>query len=245
MDFRAQAESLPWARGARLLRCDANGLLAIEKPEGVMSHPNKKAEIGRALLQAPYDMEEQAYRISDTQGAPPLRVFLLNRLDSATSGIVLLALSEETARAVLAAFEAKQVRKVYAALVFGALRGGPPVWKDRISVKREEGGVRSEAGGGALAETRLLRAKAIPGMPMMSLLMLMPVTGRTHQLRVQAAKRGVPIVGDRTYGDFGRNKSVQKAKGIKRLCLHCVETELSYTLGGKTYQFRAESAAPF
>src|SRR5690606_9507421 len=141
-------------------------------PEGVLSHPNKKDERGRALLQASYDMDEQAYHIVDTEAAPPLKVYLLNRLDSATSGIVLLALSEETARAVLAAFEAKQVRKVYAALVFGALRGGPPIWKDRISVRHAEGGVRAEGGGGLLAETRLVRARPLPGIPMMSLLTL-------------------------------------------------------------------------
>jgi len=235
---------LPWSRGVTLLKADANGLLAVEKPAGVLSHPNKKGDAGRALLDARYDEARQAYVVAGEKGEGDRLVFLLNRLDSATSGIVLLATCEPTAKAVLKAFEGKRVRKTYQALVFGAPRGGPPLWRDRLSVKRSQGGVRASVGGGLSAETQLVKVVPMPGMPPMTRLTLMPITGRTHQLRIQTSKRHIPIVGDRTYGDFQKNKQVGK-KGLKRLCLHCVKTELEYQLSGRSWSFKVASKVPF
>lgn len=239
-----KAKALPWTKGVRLVACDENGLMAVEKPAGVLSHPNRKSDLGKALLTAVYDGEVQAYRIESENGE--IRwVYLLNRLDSATSGLLLMTTNATVKTEVLKAFEKKQVRKVYAALVFGFVRRGPPVWKDRLTVKKGGGELRASIGGGLNAETRLVGAKPIPGMPALSLLTLMPLTGRTHQLRIQASKRGNPIVGDRTYGDFQKNKSIARSRGINRLCLHCVETEVSYAIGGKTFGFEAKSKAPF
>ncbi len=244
MNELSKAKRFPWAKGVGLGACDENGLMAVEKPAGLMSHPNRGSDFGKALLAASYDSDEQAYRVEREPGDETL-VYLLNRLDSATSGLLLMTANPEVRTLVLEAFEGKRVRKVYEALVFGATRRGPPIWKDRLTVKRAEGGVRASSGGGLNAETRLVRSTVIPGTPLLSLLTLMPLTGRTHQLRIQAAKRGVPIVGDRTYGDFQKNKQFARTKGIKRLCLHCSETELEYSLGRKNFHFSAKSKRPF
>lgn len=241
MDYAALAKRLPWTSGVVVLHCDGNGLLAVEKPVGALSHPNRRGEEGKALLAAPYDEKRQVYEVEGAV-AP---VHLLNRLDSATSGVVLLALDTKVAAAALEAFEKKQVRKVYEALVFGLPRPGPARWVDRISVKHAEGGVRASSGGSLTAETTLLKAQALPGSPFMARLSLMPLTGRTHQLRIQTSLRGSPIVGDRTYGDFAKNKAVAKARGLKRLCLHCVETRLVYRIGGASVEFAARSECPF
>lgn len=242
MDFKSIAKALPWQNGVKIARVDDFGLVAIDKPCGVLSHPNKKAEIRKSLLDAEsYNDKTRAYRLKgDVDFA-----YLLNRLDSATSGILLLALNEEVRLAALREFEEKKVEKFYEALVFGALRKSSPFWRDRLGKERREGSVRATTGSGNEAETKLISAKSIPGMPLMSRLRMMPITGRTHQLRIQTAKRGVPIVGDRTYGDFNKNKLIVKSKGIKRLCLHCVETRLSYMLHGKSIRFSAEAKCPF
>ncbi len=244
MDYSSTAKALPWARGVKLLACDANGLLAVEKPAGVLSHPNSKGSSAKALLNVRYDEKRQAYLLLEKEGEPQGLVYLLNRLDSATSGIVLLSLAEDTAAAALKAFEMKKVKKTYQALVFGALRGGPPLWKDRITVNKAQGGLRASTGGGLSAETKLVKAEPFPGMPGVSRLTLMPITGRTHQLRIQTSKRHVPIVGDRTYGDFQKNKLAAK-RGFKRLCLHCSNTELEYRLGAADFRFKASSRIPF
>lgn len=245
MNECVNADSLPWGKGVRVAARDENGLIAVDKPSGVLSHPNREGESSRCLLNAPYEEEIEAYRLGGESGSGEC-VYLLNRLDSATSGLLLMTTNLAVRELVREAFEKKRVRKVYETLVFGVSRSrGVVLWKDRLSVKKMDGGLRASAGGGATAETKLIKSTSIPGIPAMSLLTLSPLTGRTHQLRIQASKRGLPIVGDRTYGDFAKNKQVARAKGIKRLCLHCTETALEYRLGGKAFRFKAVSKRPF
>ena len=134
------AQKLPWTKDVRLVACDENGLMAVEKSAGVLSHPNRKSDFGRALLAATYDEEKEAYRVETDDGELRL-VYLLNRLDSATSGLVLLTTNPKVRTEVLRAFEKKQVRKLYAALVFGFSRKGLPIWKDRLMIKKVQGGL--------------------------------------------------------------------------------------------------------
>ena len=88
----------------------------------------------------------------------------------------------------------------------------------------------------------LVRKRA--GEQPLSLLRLEPRTGRSHQLRVQCAKRGTPIVGDQTYGDFARNRAFAKANGTKRLFLHSQETAFDYEYRGKRQTFVASAPLP-
>jgi len=78
----------------------------------------------------------------------------------------------------------------------------------------------------------------------LSLIQLEPRTGRTHQLRVQTAAHGHPILGDRTYGDFEFNKAVGTARGFKRLFLHAESTQLSFDWQGAKVDFKASSPMP-
>jgi 23S rRNA pseudouridine955/2504/2580 synthase len=71
-----------------------------------------------------------------------------------------------------------------------------------------------------------------------SLLEAQLVTGRTHQLRVQLAHLGFPILGDDKYGDFALNKTLAK-QGLKRMFLHSVETKLKHPLSGEKLQLLA------
>jgi 23S rRNA pseudouridine955/2504/2580 synthase len=64
------------------------------------------------------------------------------------------------------------------------------------------------------------------------------ITGRTHQLRVQLAHLGFPILGDDKYGDFALNKTLQK-KGLKRMFLHSAETRLKHPLSGDPLELKA------
>ena len=71
-----------------------------------------------------------------------------------------------------------------------------------------------------------------------SLLEAQLVTGRTHQLRVQLAHLGFPIVGDDKYGDFALNKALAK-QGLKRMFLHSAETKLKHPLSIEKMQLLA------
>lgn len=235
-------ERLPLGEGVELLNLDANGLLAFFKPAGVMSHPNAAKDVSRSLLRVPYDLERECYEAGN--GGEARAVWLLNRLDSATSGVLLCAADAEVAEVVRGQFARGQVRKKYYALVFGAMNPGKQVWRDRLEVSKKGGQIRTSARGGLAAEAEAVLKKHYPGRIPVSLLELYPGTGRTHQLRVQCASRSLPIVGDETYGNFGWNREFAKATGRKRLFLHSAEVSLRYRLAGREFSFGARAALP-
>ena len=257
--------ALPLGRGVTLLTRDANGLVAFDKPAGVLSHPNSAEDEPRALLTAPYSLEDECYRWpsfaeppagrpslaevseggrGEGNAAPTSRLWLLNRLDSATSGVILAAASEELAREVRAQFKRKRIRKVYHALVFGMPAVPVQVWRDRLAVTKQAGQVRTSGAGHLPCESQMQLLRRRTAAPPIALLKLEPRTGRSHQLRVQCALRRLPIVGDATYGDFARNREFAKGTGLKRLFLHSVETSFDYEFGGRTFHFAARAPLP-
>lgn len=240
-DFWAQ---LPLGEDVRLLVQDANGLAALAKPAGVLSHPNTAADEPRSLLRAPYQAEGEYYHWTDAAGQPQ-RLWLLNRLDSATSGVILVSAGEKLATAIRLHFRQKRVHKVYNALVFGRPSVPQQVWRDRLAVEKRAGQIRTSAAGHIPAECqmRVLRQGVARDLPR-TLLQLEPLTGRSHQLRVQCAKRHLPIVGDQTYGDFARNRAFAKATGEKRLFLHSLLTEFDYEFEGRRTRFSAKAPLP-
>lgn len=235
--------SLPLGRGVRVLARDQNGLLALIKPTGVLSHPNAASDMPRALLTSRYDLKQECYEVQSGSGGS-IRVWLLNRLDSATSGVLLCAIRDEVAEVVRLQFAEGRVRKKYHALVFGAMSPSRQSWRDRLHVSREEGRLRTTATAGVEAETEARLVRFFPGRYPVSLIELAPKTGRTHQLRVQCAKRKLPIVGDQTYGNFAWNREFVKATKHKRLFLHSSEIGLSFNLDGRTANFSAHAPLP-
>ena len=238
--------ALPLGRGVTLLTRDANGLVAFDKPAGVLSHPNSAEDEPRALLTASYSLEDECYQWKTGTGdaTTTSRLWLLNRLDSATSGVILASATEELAREARAQFKRKQIRKVYHALVFGVPAVPLQVWRDRLAVTRQAGQVRTSGAGHIPCESQMQLLRRRPASPPISLLKLEPRTGRSHQLRVQCALRHLPIVGDATYGDFARNREFAKGTGLKRLFLHSVTTSFDYEFGGQVFHFTARAPLP-
>ena len=239
------ASTAPLGKGVEIARLDPVGLVALNKPAGVLSHPNKPGEESRSLLRASYALQGECYAWKTATGEPQ-RAWLLNRLDSATSGIVLLALDEALARHMRELFRQKHIEKTYAALVLGR----PPVsrqrWKDRLAVQKSGGRIRTRGQGNIPAESvmNVLRASSPQRQPALTLIQLEPVTGRSHQLRVQCAKRHLPIVGDATYGEFEFNRAFAKQHRSKRLFLHSLRTRFSFDWQGRAMQFSAEAPLP-
>jgi len=237
------AQGLPLGPGVAVLAWDGNGVVAFDKPAGVLSHPNRPADQPRSLLAAAYDLDEQAFRWSESGGER--RLWLLNRLDGATSGVILAAADAALAREIRGLFARKAVQKAYVARVFGRPSERRAVWRDLLAVEKRGGQVRTSAKAGNIPAETAFRFLADAADPMpTALVRLEPRTGRSHQLRVQCAKRHLPIVGDQTYGDFGLNRTFAKATGLKRLFLHSLETRLAYDWRGRTHEFRAEAPLP-
>jgi 23S rRNA-/tRNA-specific pseudouridylate synthase len=238
-------ETLPLAAGVRLLTRDANGLAAFDKPFGVLSHPNSSQDEPRSLLTCRYDKEVQCFQWKAADGGDR-RLWLLNRLDSATSGVILTAATEKLAATIREHYAKKQVHKAYQALTFGKPHkgSGSDLWQDMLAVKKAHGQVRAATIGNVPAVTKFKLIKHTQKAFSTSLIRLEPRTGRSHQLRVQCAKRQSPIIGDQTYGDFALNRAFAKATGNKRLFLHSLETSFTYDFAGKSYTFKAAAPLP-
>lgn len=236
--------SLPLGRDVKLLTHDANGLAAFAKPAGILSHPNEAGDEPRSLLTVKYVIDGEFFEWPDEAGAVR-RLWLLNRLDSATSGVILAVADAELAVQIRAQFKKKQVRKVYIALSFGMTRQPMELWKDFLAIDKRAGQIRTgAAAGNVLAECRMSVVRTGHKEPRVSLLRLEPRTGRSHQLRVQCAKRHMPIVGDQTYGNFPANRSFAKLAKTKRLFLHSLETHFDYEWKERRWTFAAKAPLP-
>jgi 23S rRNA-/tRNA-specific pseudouridylate synthase len=239
---------MPLGPGVTPLACDANGLVAFNKPAGLLSHPNVPKDEPRSLLTTRYDADGEFYEWLDiaAEGETGVmaRLWLLNRLDSATSGVILAAASQELADEIKAQFRQKRIRKIYRALVFGAPTKRQQIWRDRLTVSKRDGRIRAKATGNLQAESQMKLVRAKLGREILSLLQLEPRTGRSHQLRVQCAKRNLPLVGDLTYGDFRHNRDFAQKTGHRRLFLHSLETSFDYDFKGQRFSFLAHAPQP-
>ena len=158
------------------------------------------------------------------QGSRPAEAFLgvVSRLDAPVSGVLVMAKTRGAAAELSRQFRERLVEKTYTAVVegrFPAALGQWVDWHERIERRGEERRSRLRPAGGAGRGAPTddadddggddddvtggechVRARVVKRLGEVSLVELMPSTGRRHQLRVQLAGRGCPIVGDRTYG---------------------------------------------
>ena len=244
--------------GVRVLKEDSlTGLIALYKPSLIKSHPNTNLSETKSLLTCIYDHNNECYIDNSNNN----KVWLLNRLDSITSGIILVSTNEKTALSVKKEFANRKVIKHYKALVFGsnkALTINKKIkWTNNITIDHHHNSSSSNSKGKlrALSSTsnntdNLIAIsyasldKCIDDNPSMLLIDLQPMTGYTHQLRLQSSQHGLPIVGDKIYGNFNLNKLFnEKYTSLnKRLYLHSYSIHLKYEFNNKQYEFQCVSS---
>jgi tRNA pseudouridine32 synthase/23S rRNA pseudouridine746 synthase len=193
-------------------------LLAINKPSGISLLADRSG--------APCLWDELR------QALAPLEPLSVHRIDKGTSGVLLIALTRSCQVHLTQAFQRRDVRKFYLARVAGDLvlggRTGQidlPLAKGRKSRYRVAGPreqiVRRDAhwrlvGRAVSGHDSISRVRRVGGSHGQTVLLLQPLTGRTHQLRVHLSWIGFPILGDNLYGKPGANE-----QAWPRLALHC------------------------
>ncbi|MBX3631915.1 MAG: RluA family pseudouridine synthase [Simplicispira sp.] len=209
---------------------DDDAILAIDKPAGVAVHGGSGVSFG---------VIEQLRR-----ARPEARFLeLVHRLDRETSGILLLAKKRSALTHLQDQFRERETGKTYLALVLGAWPANRKVIdtplhkyllpdgerRVRTTTADDPDGMRSVT----LVRLRQhLPARPEAGLPELSLLEVTIKTGRTHQIRVHLASQGCPIAGDEKYGDFERNRQLQRC-GLKRMYLHAWRLQFTHPASGE------------
>jgi 23S rRNA pseudouridine1911/1915/1917 synthase len=197
-------------------------LLVVDKPSGVVVHPARGHRSGTL---------SQALAASGAGGGEPWRAGIVHRLDRDTSGLLVVAKSDEVHRALKALLAERRLRREYLALVHGhpPARTGTidaPIGRDRrdrvlMSIDTDEP---------REARTHFELERLLPAA---ALLRVILETGRTHQIRVHLAAIGHPVCGDSQYGTGGEY-------GLERQFLHAARLAFPHPVSGAEVDVRSE-----
>ena len=190
------------------VRYEDEHLAVVSKPAGVVVHPAGPLR-GATLVEA------LATRMSLAPAGGEIRPGIVHRLDKDTSGLLVVAKTDEAFRGLVNAIKKREITRVYSTLVLGTFEVVTGRIEAPIGRSRRSPILMSVAGAGRDATTEF---RVIEQTGELSLLEVTLVTGRTHQIRVHLSHIGHPVVGDRTYGRAASDRA--KQLGLTRPFLH-------------------------
>ena len=209
-------------------------LLIINKPFGLTVNRAETTK-GQTTIQ---DWIKENYRFP-LAGNDLLRNGIVHRLDKETSGLLIIAKTEEALVASQQQFKEREIKKKYLALVHGQLfpeQGMIQATITRNPFDRKKFGVFL---GGREAQTEYRKIKDYQlGPEKFSLLELFPQTGRTHQLRVHLKFINHPIVADQKYA--GRKTSRKDKTWCPRLFLHATGLSFAHPINKQKIELSLE-----
>jgi 23S rRNA pseudouridine1911/1915/1917 synthase len=196
-------------------------LLVVDKPAGVVVHPG--AGRARGTLAG-------ALRGRGAAGGPEERAGIVHRLDRDTSGLLVVARSDEAFSRLQALVRKRAIERGYLALVRGrprSLRGRieAPIGRDRHDPTRQSLDTETPREAVTHFEVEQLFAEH-------TLLGVRLETGRTHQIRVHLAAIDLPVLGDRVYGVPGL--------GLERQFLHASRLAFTHPMTGQPVDVSSE-----
>ena len=193
-------------------------LAVVDKPAGLVVHP-APSHRGPTLVDQLADL---------LGGGDPERPGIVHRLDKDTSGLLVVARTEEAQRALAAQVAAREVDRVYLALARGHLESRTGTIDAPIGRERRTRTRMAVSGAGAReARTHFTVLELLPADSYVEVRL---ETGRTHQIRAHFAAIGHPLVGDPTYG-------TPEAHGLGRQFLHAHRLAFAHPTSGERLEF--------
>jgi RluA family pseudouridine synthase len=181
-------------------------ILAIDKPPGLPVQPGNRGELGSLLdLLSRYISPAEG----GTRGPKPFNPSPVHRLDTWTSGVLVIAKTRAAARKLSGAISGGGVGKIYLAVVEGIPGSGSGTVDIPLRIEKGESSRAVPDPSGLPALTRYNLLRELPGGR--ALLEVAIETGRTHQIRAHLKHIGHPVAGDRVYGGGGEGRMLLHA----------------------------------
>lgn len=232
--YEKQPDDVVFEMTDEAVLCEDENLIFVNKPADFpveQTITGNRANLHDALV-------DYLWKKNPSLRNPPY-VGIMHRLDRTTSGLIMFTKTRTVNKEVSEIFQSHKLTKQYLAVV-EAPRGGDAgdigdafsveIFMGRLNGKSQQGkwGQLPEARGGQYSKTdfRVLKQLTVEGRKCL-LIECSLYTGRTHQIRVHLASRGLPILGDTLYG----------GARAKRLYLHA--NHLSFILNDKNYDVSA------
>jgi 23S rRNA pseudouridine1911/1915/1917 synthase len=217
-------------------------MAAVNKPAGMVVHPAKGNWKGTLAGALKWHLEREGAGLSSLGG--PTRPGIVHRLDRDTSGVIVVARSEDAHHRLAKQFERRTVEKTYLAIT----QGQPSFDRDEISApigihpyQREKMAVRQDH---ATSREAVTRYEVIERFRGAALVRVAPKTGRTHQIRVHLAHIGCPVLSDMLYS--GRSVIEPTLFGLPagpplltRQALHAASLAIDHPTTGERLQLAA------
>jgi len=202
------------------IRYEDDQLAVVAKPAGLVTHPTAVRRSGTLVNR----LLGMGVPLAPAGGA--LRPGIVHRLDAGTSGLLVVAKTDEAYTALRRLFHDHTVERGYVALVRGSV--GNDAFAVDAPLGRRASKIVVDATEGRQAETRFEVRERFDGA---TLLGAVPRTGRTHQIRVHLAAIGHPILGDRAYGGGGDDA---RSLGLDRPFLHAGHLSFAHPITHRT-----------
>ena len=208
---------------------ETKDFFALDKPAGTLVHYDGKTDFPTVVdwVREHYpDVENIGEEQTLSDGTVIKRPGIVHRLDRDTSGVLLVAKTQDMFLCLKEQFQKHTISKTYHAFVYGHVKNDEGVIDESIGKSRSDFRQWSASRGkrgtlrSAITEYRVLK-RFIHKSDAFSLVELCPKTGRTHQLRVHMKYLNHPIVGDELYG--GKLFSKGNNCGFTRQALHALE----------------------
>ncbi len=208
-------------------------VLVVCKPAGLLTHANRDGDrsVSGALLESHGPLPE---------GDVPLRAGIVHRLDRDTSGVLVVARTEDALKSLQAAFRDRVVKKVYEGLVKGAPRFDSD-WVDAPLGRSQRHPDRQSVLSAEEGREALTYWEVMERFDGYAHLRLEPKTGRTHQLRVHLASIDLAIVSDPLYRSKGGRPAhlPPSAPAMERHALHAASLSFPHPRSGAEVSFSA------